>query len=66
MRYKILMEGVISVPITIFDKGYVGTFKIIGKIDAGNIDEYNLATPIINGKEKFKRIAIRRKIENEI
>lgn len=66
MRYKVLMGGVISVPITIFDKGYADTIKIIGKIDAGNIDEYNLANPIINGKEKFKRIAIRRKIENEI
>lgn len=65
MRYKVLMGGVISVPITIFDKGYTGIIKIIGKIDAGNIDEYNLANPIINGKEKFKRIAIRRRI-NEI
>lgn len=65
MRYKVLMGGVISVPITIFDKEYAGTIKIIGKIDAGNIDEYNLANPIINGKEKFKRIAIRREI-NEI
>ena len=65
MRYKVLRGGVISVPITIFDKEYAGTIKIIGKIDAGNIDEYNLANPIINGKEKFKRIAIRREI-NEI
>lgn len=54
-----------SVPITIFDKDYVSSIKVVGKIDAGNINEYNLANPIINNKEKFKRIAIRRKI-NEI
>lgn len=65
MRYKVLMGGVISVPITIFDKDYVSSIKVVGKIDAGNINEYNLANPIINNKEKFKRIAIRRKI-NEI
>ena len=65
MRYKVLMGGVISVSITIFDKDYVSSIKVVGKIDAGNINEYNLANPIINGKEKFKRIAIRRKI-NEI
>ena len=65
MKYKILMGGVMSVPITIFDKDYVSSIKVVGKIDAGNINEYNLANPIINGKEKFKRIAIRRKI-NEI
>ena len=51
--------------VRIFDKGYADIIKIIGKIDSGNIDEYNLANPIINGKEKFKRIAIRREI-NEI
>ena len=65
MKYKLLMGGVMSVPITIFDKDYVSSIKVVGKIDAGNINEYNLANPIINGKEKFKRIAIRRKI-NEI
>ena len=65
MKYKILMGGGMSVPITIFDKDYVSSIKVVGKIDAGNINEYNLANPIINGKEKFKRIAIRRKI-NEI
>lgn len=65
MKYKILMGGVMSVPITIFDKDYVNSIKVVGKIDAGNINEYNLANPIINGKEKFKRIAIRRNI-NEV
>lgn len=65
MKYKILMGGVMSVPITIFDKDYVSSIKVVGKIDSGNINEYNLANPIINGKEKFKRIAIRRKM-NEV
>ena len=63
MRYRVIIGGVISCPITILDKDYRSDIRIIGKIDAGKIDNYNLANPIINGKEKFKRIAIRRTVD---
>ena len=35
-------------------------FEIIGKIDAGELTEFNLGRPVINGVSKYKRIAIRR------
>ena len=53
--------GVMGVPITFLDKHNPAQFEIVGKIDSGKIDEYNLANPIVNGKNKFKRLAIRRK-----
>lgn len=53
--------GVMGVPITFMDKYSPEQFEIIGKIDAGEITEYNLARPIVNGVSKYKRIAIRRK-----
>ena len=53
--------GVMGVPITFLDKYCPNQFEILGKIDTGKIDEYNLANPIINGKMIYKRIAIRRR-----
>ena len=53
--------GVMGVPITFLDKYNPNQFEILGKIDTGKIDEYNLANPIINGKTIYKRIAIRRR-----
>ena len=53
--------GVMGVPITFLDKYNPNQFEIVGKIDTGRIDEYNLANPIINGKAIYKRIAIRRR-----
>ncbi len=53
--------GVMGVPITFLDKYNPDQFEILGKIDSGKIDEYNLANPIINGRKIFKRIAIRRR-----
>ena len=53
--------GVMGVPITFLDKYNPDQFEILGKIDSGAIDEYNLGNPIINGKNKYKRIAIRRR-----
>ena len=54
-------DGVMGVPITFLDKHNPAQFEILGKIDTGKIDEYNLANPIIGGKSRYKRIAIRRK-----
>ena len=53
--------GVMGVPITFLNKYNPDQFEIIGKIDTGKIDEYNIANPVINGKTIYKRIAIRRK-----
>ena len=54
-------NGVMGVPITFLNKYCSEQFEIIGKIDTGKIDEYNLATPTINNKTIFKRLAIRKK-----
>ncbi|MBR2773666.1 MAG: modification methylase, partial [Selenomonadaceae bacterium] len=53
--------GVMGVPITFLDKYNPAQFEIVGKIDTGKIDEYNIANPVINGKMKFKRLAIQRR-----
>ena len=53
--------GVMGVPITFLDKYNPDQFEIVGKIDTGKIDKYNIANPIINGKSIYKRIAIRRR-----
>lgn len=65
MRYKVLVGGVLGVSITIIDKYVPGKspFKIIGTINHGSDGEWDLCKPIINGKEKFKRIAIRRTVD---
>ncbi len=53
--------GVMGVPITFLDKYNPEQFEIVGKIDSGKIDEYNLGNPVINGKNLYKRLAIRRR-----
>ena len=53
--------GVMGVPITFLDKYNPAQFEILGKLDMGKIDEYNLGNPIINGKKIYKRILIRRR-----
>ena len=57
--------GVMGVPITFLDKHNPDQFEIVGKIDTGKIDDYNIANPIINGKEIYKRIAIRRRANGD-
>lgn len=54
-------SGIMGVPITFMQYYNPDQFEILGKIDAGEITEYNLAKPIVNGKRIYKRIAIRRK-----
>ena len=65
MKYRILTGGVLGVSITIVDKYVPGesSFKIIGTINHGSDDEWDLCKCVIDGKEKFKRIAIRRTID---
>ena len=68
MKYKVLIGGVLGTSITIIDKYVPGKspFKIIGTINHGSDGEWDLCKPIINSKEKFKRIAIRMKVQDEI
>ncbi|MEG1686868.1 MAG: adenine-specific methyltransferase EcoRI family protein [Angelakisella sp.] len=53
--------GTIGVPITFMQYYSPDQFQIVGKIDTGERNEYNLANPIVNGKSLYKRIAIRRR-----
>lgn len=53
--------GIMGVPITFMQYYSPEQFEIVGKIDTGEINEYNLANPKVNGKALYKRIAIRRK-----
>ena len=54
-------DGIMGVPIT-FLKYYNSTqFEIVGEANHGSDNEFDLFKPIINGKELFKRILIRRR-----
>ena len=54
--------GIMGVPITYLPYHCVEQFEILGKFDGGtDSNELDLAKPLINGKAKYKRIAIRRK-----
>lgn len=53
--------GIMGVPISGLNKISPDQFEILGKIDSGEIDKYNLGHPDINGRHGYKRIAIRRK-----
>lgn len=67
MKYRILMGGVIGTSLTIVDKYDSNScFKIIGTINHGSDGSWDLCKCMVNGKEKFKRIAIRRKLSHEI
>lgn len=57
--------GIMGIPITFMQYYSPEQFEIVGKIDTGEINEYNLANPIVNGKALYKRIAIRRKNKGE-
>lgn len=54
-------DGIMGVPITYLDKHNPDQFDIIGEFNHGCDNVYNLAKPIINGKELYPRIAIRKK-----
>ena len=54
-------DGVMGVPITFLDKWNPQQFEVIGEFNHGCGNEYDLAKPIVNGKEIYKRIAIRRR-----
>lgn len=55
-------DGIMGVPITYLDKHNPEQFDIIGEFNHGCDSTYDLAKPIINGKELYPRIAIRKKV----
>lgn len=56
-------DGIMAVPLTILTKYSPDQFEIIGEANHGSDNQYDLFKPIINGKELFKKILIRRKVE---
>ena len=52
-------DGVMGVPITFMDKYCPEQFEIVGVFNHGSDSEFDLAKPILNGKELYTRIAIR-------
>jgi len=53
-------DGVMAVPLTILGKYNPEQFEIIGEANHGSDNPYDLFKPIINGKEIYKRILVRR------
>jgi hypothetical protein len=58
-------DGLMGVPVTFLDKYNPEQFEIVGILNHGCDSEYDLAKPILNGKEKFSRILIRRKPQQD-
>ena len=54
-------DGIMGVPITFLGKHNPDQFEIIGEANHGSDNEYDLFKPIVNGKELFPRVLIRRK-----
>lgn len=54
-------NGVMGVPITYLKYHNESQFEIVGEANHGSDNEFDLFKPIINGKEIFKRILIKRK-----
>lgn len=53
--------GVMGVPITFMTKYSPDQFEIVGELNHGCDNEYDLAKPVIDGVEKYTRILIRNK-----
>lgn len=58
-------DGVMGVPITFLNKYNPEQFEIIGEFNHGCDSEYDLAKPILEGKELYPRIAIRHRKEEK-
>lgn len=57
--------GVIGVPVSFMSKHSPDQFSIVGEFHHGSDSEFDLAKPIIDGKELYVRIAIKRVDNNE-
>lgn len=56
--------GIMGVPITFLDKYNPNQFEIVGEFNNGSDSELDLAKPIINGVQKYSRIAIRKRMHS--
>ena len=54
-------DGIMGVPMTFMYKYCPDQFEIVGILNHGCDNEFDLAKPILNGKELYTRIAIRKK-----
>lgn len=54
-------SGVIAVPISYICKHNNDDFQIVGIASHGTDSKYDLCKPIVNGKQKFKRLLIKRR-----
>lgn len=54
-------DGIMGVPLTYFKYHNEEQFEIVGEANHGSDNEFDLFKPIIDGKEQFKKILIRRK-----
>jgi hypothetical protein len=53
-------DGIMGVPISFLDKHDPEQFEIVGEANHGSDNEYDLFKPQVKGKDKFKRILIKR------
>lgn len=54
-------DGIMGVPITFLTKYNPKQYRILGKLDAGTeSNPYDLAKPVLNGKAKYKRLAVQK------
>lgn len=54
-------DGQMGVPITFLDKYCPEQFEIVGILNNGHDNEYDFTIPLVNGKQKYSRILIKRK-----
>ena len=54
-------DGIMAVPITFFDKYCKDQFEIIGYACNGSNNQFDYCKPIINGKNIYKRLLIKRR-----
>ena len=55
-------NGIMGVPITFLDKYNPDQFELLGMMASTQITDYNFGYPFINGKKRYARILIRRKV----
>ncbi len=56
-------NGIMGVPISFMSKYNPEQFEIVGEFNHGSDNDFDLAKPVINGKQLFPRIAIRKKAD---
>lgn len=52
-------DGIMGVPVSFMSKYNPNQFEIVGEFNHGSDNDFDLAKPILNGKELFPRLAIR-------